>query len=322
MKIVLGGLLFAAALGMGRPVHALESEYPSRPIKIIVPNPPGGANDILARIIGETLRERWGQPVIIDNRPGAAGNIGAEVVFRAPPDGYTLLITTPAPLVSNKSLYAKLAYSPDEFTPVSVIVASPNLLVVGPQVAATDIKQLIALATANPDRLNYATQGAGTGAHLTAELFKSTAGVNIVHIPYKGTSPALAAMFSGEVDMMFVAFGDALQYVIDGKLRALAVGSDKRNPLLPDVPTMSETLPGFVSIFWQGMVASPGTPPEIATKLSTAIAEVLKRPDIAKRLRDMSIQGVGSTPAEMALFMRQESARWGTVIKSIGATAE
>lgn len=324
-RVARGGVL---ALAMLAPMLcsfslAQAQEYPAKAVRIVVPNPPGGANDILARIVADKLRERLGQSFVVDNRPGAAGNVGAEAVFRSPGDGYTLLVTTPAPLVSNKSLYAKLNFDPDQFTPVSVIVSSPNVLVVRPGVAANSVQQLINFARANPDKLNYATQGAGTGAHLTSELFKSAGGgLKIVHVPYKGTAPALADLFGGQVDMMFIAFGDALQHIRAGKLRALAVGSDKRNPNLPDVPTMSDTLPGFISVFWQGMVAPPGTPAPVANKLSAAVAEGIRQPDASKRLSEMSIELVGSTPQEMATFMAQESERWDKVIRAIGAKAD
>ncbi|MFM9972849.1 MAG: Bug family tripartite tricarboxylate transporter substrate binding protein [Burkholderiales bacterium] len=300
----------------------IAQDYPSKPIRVIVPNPPGGANDVLARILSEKLRDLLGQQVLVENRAGAAGNVGAEVVWRAPGDGYTFLLTTPAPLVSNKSLYAKLNFDPDTFVPVSVIVQSPNVLAVRPGVPANNVNELLTYARANPDKLNYATQGAGTGAHLTSELLKMTADVKIVHVPYKGTAPALTDMFGGQVDMMFVAFGDVFQHIRAGKLRALAVGSTQRNPRLPEVPTMSDTLPGFVSVFWQGMVASPATPAPIAARISAAVAESLKQADVAKRLQDMSTEPVGSTPSEMATFMRQEIERWSKVIRATGAKAE
>jgi tripartite-type tricarboxylate transporter receptor subunit TctC len=301
---------------------ALAQDYPTKPLRVVVPNPPGGANDVLARLVADKLRDRLGQQVVVDNRAGAAGNVGAEAVWRAPGDGYTFLITTPAPLVSNKALYGKLNFEPETFVPVSVIVQSPNVLAVRPGVPANTVAELLAYARGNPDKLNYATQGAGTGAHLTTELMKMTADVKIVHVPYKGTAPALTDMLAGQVDIMFVAFGDVIQHVRAGKLRALAVGSTTRNPRLPEVPTMGDALPGFVSVFWQGMVASPGTPEPIAARVSAAVAESLKLPDVAKRLQDISTEPVGSTPQDMAAFMSQEIQRWAKVIKATGARAE
>ncbi|OFZ90615.1 MAG: hypothetical protein A2V78_07170 [Betaproteobacteria bacterium RBG_16_64_18] len=319
-KNLLGRILFGAALVLSAAVHA--QDYPSKPIKIIVPNPPGGGNDLTARLVAEKLREKWGQPVIVDNRAGASGRIGAEAVATTPPDGYTLLVTAPASLVINKSLYAKLSYDPDAFVPVSVIVAGPGALVVHPGVAATSVQQLIAFGKANPDKLTYASQGNGTIAHLAGALFQSMTGAQIVHVPYKGSAPAVADLLGGQVSMMFSELAPALVHIRAGKLRALAVGSEKRNPLLPDVPALSEVLPGFAFSYWIGMVAPAGTPPVIANKLSAEIREGLRQPEVAKRLVELNLEAIASTPVEMAAFMKRESERWGNVIRRSGIKSE
>ncbi len=273
-------------------------------------------------MIADKLQLKWGQPVIVENRPGAGGNLGADVVAKATPDGYTVLVTHPSPLVVNKSLYAKLAFEPEAFVPVSLIVASPDVLLVNPQVPTKTIQELIAYAKVNPDKLNYASQGNGTTAHLAAELFKSKAGVKMVHVPFGGTAPALMALLAGQVDLMFLDISTSLQYIRTGKLRALAVGSKQRNSLLPGVPAVAEVLPGHDSCTWTRMVVPPGTPTDIAHKLSAAIAEALKQPDIAKRLADLSVEAVGSTPEQMKVFLRGETERWGNVIRSSGAKAD
>lgn len=319
-RIMFDRILLGAALAFAVGAHA--QDYPVRPIKIVVPNPPGGGNDFAARIVAERFREKWGQPVLVENRAGASGRIGAEAVAAAAPDGYTLLVTAPASLVINKSLYAKLAYDPDAFVPVSVIVAGPGALVMHPSVAAASVQQLIAYAKANPDKLTYASQGNGTIAHLAGALFQSMTGARIVHVPYKGSAPAVADLLGGQVSMMFSELSPALPHIRAGKLRALAAGGEKRNPLLPEVPALTEVLPGFVFSYWIGMVAPAGTPFAIANRLSAEIAEGLRQPDVAKRLLDTNLEAVASTPAEMASFMKRESERWGNVIRLTGTKGE
>lgn len=312
-------LLAAAALAFALPVQA--QDYPGKLVRVVVPYPPGSLTDTLARLVAEKLQGKWGQPVIVENRAGAAGNLGAEVVSKAAPDGYTLLFSPPAPFVTNKLLYAKLAYDPDAFVPASVIAIAPVVLMVHPKVAAESVQQLIAYAKANPDRLNYASSGIGGTPHLTAELFKSMGGIRIVHVPYQGTAPALTALLGGQVDMLFDAVGAGLPSIRAGKLRVLAVGSEKRTPLLPDVSAMSEVLPGFASKVWVAMAAPPKTPAAIANRLSAAIAEAVKQPEVVKRMLDLSFEAIGGTPAEMALLLRQETERWGNVIHFANVTA-
>ncbi|MBV9191219.1 MAG: tripartite tricarboxylate transporter substrate binding protein [Betaproteobacteria bacterium] len=302
-------------------VHA--QEWPAKPVRIVVPFPAGGSADLMPRIVAEKLTEKWGQPVIVDNRPGAAGNIGADAVFRSDPDGYTLLSSPPPPLVINKILYPKLTYDPDQFVPVSVIGAIPNVLLVNPQVGASSVAELITIARANPGKLNYASQGNGTTSHLTAELFKTMAGgLQITHIPYKGTSPALTDLIAGQVDMMCDNLGVSLPHVRTGKLKALAVASKRRFPGLPNVPALAETLPGFESIAWFGIVAPPKTSPAIAEKVASGVQEALKLPDVQKRLADLSAEPMGLGPGETAVFMRQEVERWGAVIRAAGVKLE
>lgn len=319
---MLGRSLLAGAMAFALSVQAQEQDYPGSPIKIVVPAAPGATTDTLARIIAGELQRKWGQPAIVDNRAGAAGNIGAGYAIKANPDGYTLLFSYPAPLVVNKSLYPKLAHDPDAFGPVSLVGTAPLVLAMHPNGVANSVQQLIAFARANPNRLNYASQGNGTTGHLAAEMFKSLAGVMIVHVPYRSSAPAQTALLSGQVDMMFVELSSVLPQLSAGKLRALAVGGERRSPLLPGIPAMSEVLPGFVALTWFGMVAPPGTPAAIVNKLSAAIAQTLQQPDVAKRLLGMSVDAIGSTPAEMALFLRQERERWDKVIRATGATAE
>ena len=269
----------AFALAFALPLHA--QDYPSKPVRIIVPFQPGGGSDTLARLLAEKLNAKWGQPVIVENRAGAGGNLGAEFVAKAPPDGYTLLISSPGPVVINKSLYSSLGFDPDTFAPVSIIATNYGVLAVHPKVGLDSVAQLIATARASPDKLNYASAGSGTTPHLAGELFKSMAGMRITHVPYKGAGPGFAGLLGGEVDMMFVDVFIALPHVRSGKLRALALGGGKRNPLLPGVPVLSEVLPGFEYQVWQGMVAPAGTPVAVVSRLSAAVAEVVRQPDVA-----------------------------------------
>ena len=320
MLKTLAKLFLMVGLGFSLSVHS--QDYPSKPIKLIVPVATGAAFDSVTRLLAEKLRNKWGQPVIVENRAGASHNMGAEAVFKSPPDGYTMLFAPPPALVINKSLFPKLAYEPDAFVPVSVVVSTYNVLLVSNNVPAENLQQLIAYAKANPERLNYASAGSGSTPHLAAEMFKTMAGIKIAHIPFKGTSQAILEVMGGRVDIMFSDIGLALPHIRSGKLRVLAVASEKRSSVLPEIPAMSEVLPGFLSILWLGVVAPTGTPPAIANQFSGAIAEILKQPDIANRLLEMNFDPVGSTPTAMSLFMAQERVRWKKVIHDSGATAE
>jgi len=296
------------------------ANYPSRAIRIIVPFPAGGAADALPRIVAERLTVRWNQPVVVENRAGASGGIGAEAVWRAEPDGYTLLSTPPAPLVINPSLYAKLAYDPTQFVPVTVMAAIPSVLLVNPgKVPANTLQEFVALVRATPDRFNYASQGTTTVSFLTTEMFKAAAGgLKITQIPYKGTAPGLAALLAGEVDMMFDNLGVTVQQVRAGKLKALAVAGERRAAALPEVPAMAEFYPGFLSVAWFGVVAPPKTPAAIAEKISAAINDALKLPEVAKRLADLSAEPIGMTPERMAEFLKEDAARWREGIRAAG----
>jgi tripartite-type tricarboxylate transporter receptor subunit TctC len=310
------GLLFHAAT-------ISAQEWPTKPVRIIVPFPPGGSADLLPRIVGEKLAEQWRQPVVVENRPGAGGNIGATAVFQAEPDGYTLLAAPPPPLVINRLIYPKLAYDSTQFVPMTVIAAIPNVLLVHPKVTANSVTELIAYAKQNPTKLNYASQGSGTTSHLTAELFKAMAGgLQVTHVPYKGTAPALADLLGGQVDLMFDNLGVSLPHVKSGKLKALAVASSKRFRGLPDVPALAETLPGFEAVAWFGIVGPPKTPAAIAEKVAAGVTEALRNPDVQRRLNELSADPLGLTPAETAAFMKLETERWGAVVRAAGVKVE
>ena len=292
-------------------------EWPQKTVRIIVPFPAGGSADLLPRIVGEKLSEKWGQPVVVENRPGAAGNIGATAVYNAEADGYTLLSAPPPPLVINRLLYPKLSFDSTRFVPITVIAAIPNVLLVHPKVQANSVAEFVALAKANPGKFNYASQGNGTTSHLTAELFKHMAGgLSITHVPYKGTAPALADLVGGQVEMMCDNLGVSLPHVRSGKLKALAVASTRRVPSLPDVPALAEHLPGFEAVAWFGIVAPPGTAGAIAEKVSAGVREALKMPDVQKRLAGLSAEPMGLTPAQTAEYMKQETQRWAAVIRT------
>jgi tripartite-type tricarboxylate transporter receptor subunit TctC len=299
-----------------------QENFPNRPVRIIVPIPPGATADSLPRIIGEKLSTKWGQPVVIENRPGAAQNIGAEVVARAEPDGYTLLATPPSPLTVNQSLYPRLGYDPDAFVPVTVMAQLPNVLMLHPKIPASTVQELIAYARANPGKLSYASAGSGSTPHLSMELLKSLARVEWVHVPYKGLAPALTDLIAGHVDMMIDNLGNALGPVTSGRLKGLAVGSARRIPQLPEVPAMAEIFPGFLSVTWFAIIAPPGTPPQIAEKLSADIREAIDLPDVSKKFADLSSTPVGSTPAEAAAFIKEERTRWQQVIRDAGIKPE
>ena len=309
-------LVAAACLAAASTGAVAQDNYPSRIIRIIVPVPPGTAPDILPRMIADKLAARWSEPVVVENRPGGALNIGAEAVAKAEPDGYTLLATPPPPLAINQSLYRNLAFDPNAFVPVTVMAATPNVLVANPGVGFSTVPGLIAFAKANPGKLTYASSGVGSTPHLAMELLKIQAGIEIVHVPYKGLVPT--DLLAGHVDLMFNNLGNTLPHIRSGALKVLAVGSEKRLAVLPDVPAVAEILPGFVSTTWFAVVAPPRSSPAIAAKLSTAIAEILRLPDVAKRLQDLSLTPVGSTPAETAAFIHEERNRWRQVIVSAG----
>lgn len=317
--LVVRALLCAFALATA---DAHAQEYPARVIKIVAGFPPGGAVDLLARITADRLNAKWGQAVVVENRPGAAGNIATEAVSKAEPDGHTLLLAPPS-FVINPLLYVKLAFDSAAFVPVTTIAGIPNVLMVDPKLAANSVLDLIALAKANPSTLNYASAGSGGTPHLTAELFKSRAGgLKITHVPYKGGSTGPAAVMAGEVQMMFFNLGGILPHIRAGKLKVLAVLSEQRIASLPGVPAMAELFPGFVSIAWFGMFAPPKTPMPIAEKLAAAIAEALKQPDVLNRLAGLGADPIGNSPSEMAVMLKQETDRWGEVIRAAGVKVE
>ena len=302
---------------------ACAQEWPGRAVRLVVPFPPGGAADAVPRIVAEKLAQRFGQPFLVENRAGATGTIAAELVSRAEPDGATFLATPPSTLVLNPYLYTKLPYDASRFVPVSVMAAIPSVLLAHPKVGAASIPELVTLARANPGKLNYASQGATSVSFLTTQWFLALAGgadgpLRITHVPYKGTGPALASVLAGETELFFDNLGTSLPHVRSGRLKALAVAGERRHPSLPQVPAMNELYPGFVSVAWFGIVAPPGTPGAIAEKLSAAIMEALKSPEVRERLDRLSAEPLGLGPAQMAKFLKEDAARWQHAIRAAG----
>jgi tripartite-type tricarboxylate transporter receptor subunit TctC len=310
-------LTLLLVLSTGLHGSARAQTYPDRAVKIIVPFPAGGTADIIPRVVGEWLSRKWRQPVVIENRTGAAGNIGAEAAFHAEPDGYTLLSSPPPPLVINQSLYPKLGFDPNAFEPIIVMAQVPNALFVNPdKVKAASVAELIAYLRDNPDKLVCATQGIGTTSHLTAEMFKLTGDVKLRNIPYRGSAPALQGLLGGEVDLMFDNLGVSLPLVEAGKLRLLAVASPARLPALPDVPTVAETMPGFEAVTWYGIVAPPHTPASILDKINADVNEALRQPEVQAQLRKLSAEIFGGSVARTSDYMHSEADRWRNVVKS------
>jgi tripartite-type tricarboxylate transporter receptor subunit TctC len=299
------------------------SDYPSRSVKIIVTVPAGGGVDTVTRLVGEKLRQKWGQAVVIENRGGAGGNIGAEATFNSEPDGYTLMASQPAPITTNAVLYKRLSFDPTKLEPVAIMSKIPNVLLVKQDFPAKTAQEFMAHVKANPGKLNYASQGPGTTSHLTAELFQTVTGLKLVHVPYKGTAPALNDLVAGHVDMIFMELAAAMKLHDGGKARILAVATEKRLDALPDIPTMAEVgVSNFVSDTWNAISAPPKTPPAIIAKVNAAVEEALKDPDLRKRFDALHLMPGGGTPTEIANFIKAETKRWGDVIQAAKVTVD
>ncbi|MEO5595860.1 MAG: tripartite tricarboxylate transporter substrate binding protein [Lysobacteraceae bacterium] len=300
--------------------HAQDDGYPSKPVKIVVPFAAGGSTDVVARILADKLTQEFKQPFLIDNRAGAGGNIGADAVAKAPADGYTLLMGTTGVLSINKYLYKNLGYDPDrDFVPVSYTSLITNILVVNQDAPVKSVADVIATAKDQPGKLTFASSGAGSSTHLSAELFKSMAGVDILHVPYRGSSQALTDVVAGQVTMLFDNAPSSMGFVQQGKLRALAVTSSKRMPELPDVPTLDEAgVKGYESLSWSGIVAPAGTPKPVIEKLNQAIDRILKTDEVAKRLAGLGVAPVGGPPQAFTEHIQTESRKWSKLIQSAG----
>jgi tripartite-type tricarboxylate transporter receptor subunit TctC len=305
------------------PRPAQAQDYPTRVVRIVVPYPAGGTADIMPRIVADWLSRKWGQSVIIENRTGAGGNIGAEVVAKSDPDGYTLLASPPGPLVINQNLYQHLDFDPLALVPIVVMGHVPNALVVNPdKIKANDVKDFVAYAKANPGKVTDATQGNGTTSHLTSELFQLMANVKLQNVPYRGSAPALNDLVAGSVDCMFDNLGVSMQFVKAGKLKLIAVASPQRLASLPNVPAIAETLPGFAAVTWFALAAPPKTTAAIVDKINAAVNEALRDPNVVKRFADLSAEPAGGAPQATAAYFHDEVERWKKVIVSAHVTLD
>ena len=303
---------------------AIAQPYPSRPVKIVVPFPPGGSNDIIARILAQKLAERDGQAFVVENRGGAGGNIGAEAVANSDPDGYTLLLTAPPPLTTNAALYKSLKFDPSQaFAPVSLVATVPIVLVVHPSVPVKDVKELVALAKANPGTLNFGSSGNGSTNHLAGELLKSLTGIDIVHVPYKGAAPAMTDLIGGHIPMMFDNMPAVLPQVQSKAVNAIAVAGATRASALPDVPTVAESgVPGFEAFSWFGLAAPAKTPAPVLAKLQGDVEAILKMPDVQKRFTELGAEPGTISGDAFGKFLAEDTAKWTKIIRSSGATVD
>ena len=313
MRAILFGLLFATAV-------AQAQQWPAKSVRFVIPFPPGGTTDILGRLVGQHLTEALGQPFVIENRGGAGGNIGAAEVAKAAPDGYTILMGTPGTQAINQFIYSKMPYDTEkDFAPVSLVARVPNVLVVHPSVPAKSLPELIASARANPNRLNSASPGAGSTGHLSLELFKKLAGVQIQHIPYKGSGPALNDLLGGQVQMTIDNLPSALPHIQAGKLTALGVTTEQKVAVLPEVPTMASAVPGYEASSWFVVMAPAGTPDAIVRRLSAEIDKLLRKPAVLDRMKTLGADPVGGTPEQLAAHIASETTKWRDVARLSGA---
>ena len=321
-------LTFAAASALGllalTPLAAQAQAFPTKAITIIVPFSAGGTTDILARVLGQFISKDLGQPVIIDNRAGAGGNIGTQLVARAAPDGHTILMGTVGTHAINQSLYPKLAFDPiKDFAPLTRVALVPNLLVANPAQPFKTVKELTAYAKANPGKVTFGSSGSGTSIHLSGELFKQMAGVDIQHVAYKGSAPAVNDLLGNHIAIMFDNMPSAIGHVKAGKLRPLAVTTAQRSPALPDVPTIAEAgVPGYEATSWFGLLAPAKTPAPVVARLNASILKALADPDVKKKLLEQGAEPAGETPAQFAAFIASETVKWGKIVKQSGATAQ
>jgi tripartite-type tricarboxylate transporter receptor subunit TctC len=310
------GLLVAPGAAMAEDNAA---NFPDRPIRVIVSVPAGGGVDTITRLVASKMRKFLGQPLAVENKAGAGGSIGADAVYHSAPDGYTLLASQPAPITTNQFLYSSLDYDPTKLTPIAILSIVDNVLLVRPGFPAKTVQELIAYAKAHPGTLNYASQGIGTTSHLTAALFAKLAKIQLVHVPYKGTAPALNAIIAGNVDLMFTEIATSLPLYKAGRANILAVAADKRIPAIPDIPTLAEAgVPGCVSVTWQGLTAPPNTPQPIIAKLNNAVNQAMKDPGLLDRYAKLNLLTDSGTPAQMAAFLKEETKKWGQVIREAG----
>jgi tripartite-type tricarboxylate transporter receptor subunit TctC len=317
------GLTALALLGSVT-MAAAQDAFPTRPVSLVIPFPAGGSTDLVGRIIAEKMSSLLGQQVVVENRGGAGGNVGSAAVAKAEPDGYTLLIGTVATHAINAALYKKLPFDPvADFAPVSLLVVVPNVLVVNPDFPAQNVQELIALAKEKPGELSYASSGNGTPLHLSGELFKSMAGIDIVHVPYKGSGPALIDVIGGHVPIMFDNLPSSTGYMEAGKLRGLAVTTAERAPSMPDLPTIAESgLPGYETYTWNALFAPAGTPPEVIAKLNEVAVAAVNDPEVQAKLADVGASVVGSTPEKLGEHVKAEMAKWAPVVKASGAQVD
>ena len=317
-------VLALAATGLALAAgSALAQTWPTKPIRLVVPFAAGGSTDVTARLVGKALSERLGQPVVIDNRPGAGGNIGADAVAKADPDGYTLLLSTSTTHATNPSLYKTLPFDVQaDFAPISLTAFIPNILVVNPSVPVDTVAEFIAYLKQNPDKLSFGSAGSGSSQHLSGELFKSMAGVRMVHVAYRGGAPALNDLLSGQIQVLFAPLVEVLHQVQAGKLKALGVTTIKRSALMPAVPTIAETLPGYEVALWNGLLAPARTPEAIIATVNRAVVDALRSDDMKARLAQQGSEAVGNTPEEFRAFIAAELVKWAKLVQISGAKVQ